>query len=177
MIFNTVTIFAAEPSTSVHEDTEVIAGINYSTEITSLPDTNSNPFSIDEIINNSTITVRGSSMEGTYESNKYNTGLTGYNFQISFDWKAGVNSSGDYFFSSISNAKITTYRDAFVCGMTWGYSHYEVTKNTYTISSNKKQVTFNTTYAFEYIMKNDPLAQIYTSTKSHKHTIILNNII
>ena len=39
------------------------------------------------------------------------------------------------------------------------------------------QETFNTTYDFEYIMKDDPLAHIYNSTESHTYTIQLNDII
>ena len=133
--------------------------------------------SVDDIMEHSTVTTYGASMEGSYESEKYDAGLPGYTFQIIFDWKAAVNSSGDYIFDKITNAKVTTYKNDIICAMTWGYSSYKVTKNTYSISSNKKSITFNTTYDFEYIMKDDPLAHIYNSTESHTYTIQLNDII
>ena len=61
--------------------------------------------------------------------------------------------------------------------MTWAYSHYELTKNTYIISSDKKSVTFNTTYDFEFVMKDDITAHLYTDQVSHSNKIVLNDLI
>lgn len=175
MLFSVIPASAAELSTD--EKAEVLVGTEYAIEIPSSMADNTVAISVDDIMEHSTVTTYGASMEGSYESEKYDAGLPGYTFQIIFDWKAAVNSSGDYIFDKITNAKVTTYKNDIICAMTWGYSSYKVTKNTYSISSNKKSITFNTTYDFEYIMKDDPLAHIYNSTESHTYTIQLNDII
>ena len=175
MLFSVIPASAAELSTD--EKAEVLVGTEYAIEIPSSMADNTVAISVDDIMEHSTVTTYGASMEGSYESEKYDAGLPGYTFQIIFDWKAAVNSSGDYIFDKITNAKVTTYKNDIICAMTWGYSSYKVTKNTYSISSNKKSITFNTTYDFEYIMKDDPLAYIYNSTESHTYTIQLNDII
>ena len=164
------TAFAADSVTDKNEAPKTAVSVNYAVETSKVSTILPDSFSVESIMEHSTITARNSSTtEGSYKSKEYDAGLSGYTFQISFDWKASVNSSGDYIFSTISNANITTYRNSFVIGMTWAYSHYELTKNTYIISSDKKSVTFNTTYDFEFVMKDDITAHLYK--------IVLNDLI
>ncbi len=173
------TVFAADNNvTNSVKNVQAISEIDKAVEVPSFINDNPTAMSIDDVLKHSTITVReATSMEGTYESDTYNAGLAGYTYQISFDWVAGTNSSGDYIFSQITNANITTYKNYFIIGNTWGYSSYDISENTYSISSSKKSVTFTTTYDFEYMMLNDPLARIYNLSETHTKIIVLNNLI
>ena len=72
---------------------------------------------IDNLIAHSINVKRsGSSYSGSYISDEYDAGLPGYTYQIKFDWKAKVNSVGDYIFENndIQNARITTHTDVSV---------------------------------------------------------------
>lgn len=106
MLFSVIPASAAELSTD--EKAEVLVGTEYAIEIPSSMADNTVAISVDDIMEHSTVTTYGASMEGSYESEKYDAGLPGYTFQIIFDWKAAVNSSGDYIFDKITNAKVTT---------------------------------------------------------------------
>lgn len=173
--FNAMPVSAAEPT--INEEAGVLEENHYSTEVPSAITENSIPLPINEILSHSAVSTRGATMEGSYKSGSYSAGLAGYAFSISFDWKATVNSSGDYIFSSIDNAMITTHKDTLFCNMTWAYSSYKITKNEYVISSDKKSVVFNTSYDFEYVMKEDPISRFYTHSEAHSNRIVLDNII
>ncbi|MFV0343803.1 MAG: hypothetical protein ACK5JH_13095 [Anaerocolumna sp.] len=133
---------------------------------------------LDDLLENSVITSKSSSVvAGTYVSDDYGAGLAGYTFQIEFDWEAEVNSSGDYIFKRITNANIETTTNYIIIGLTWAYSSYDITENTYTISSNKKSVTFNTTYLFEFMIKDDITGTIHELEQSHSNRIVLNDLL
>ena len=123
----------------------------------------------DELIKSSTnITRSNNSQSGTYKSAKLNAGLTGYKYQISFDWEAEVDSSNNYVFKKITNAKITTYENAILLSIAWpGDSwSYVLTKNTYTISNDKRFVTFYTNYKFTLYDSSEGSTYNYTSNNT-----------
>ncbi len=155
-----VSAFAAEPDVcvdttdnnlSVYENEEYVVSYDdtaceiisngYSGDVTTMD--------IDYIILNSTNVIsRGTSVSGSYTSSKYDAGLAGYKYRISFDWTAKVNSEGDYIFDKISNPKITTYENWFLLGFTWSYYNYSITRNVYYKSNGGKSLTFETNYSF-----------------------------
>lgn len=126
---------------------------------------------LEELIENSVnIRATENSYTGTYKSDKLDAGLTGYKYQISFDWVATLN-SGDYVFKSISNKKIKTYANYLILALTWSTHDYEITKSTYSYSASKKTVTFYTNYTFivgEYSNANNKFTIYSTNEKPIK---------
>ena len=123
----------------------------------------------DELMKSSTnITRSNNSLSGTYESAKLNAGLTGYKYQISFDWEAEVDNSNNYTFKKITNAKITTYENIILLSIAWpGDSwSYVLTKNTYAISNDKRLVTFYTNYKFTLYDSSEGSTYNYTSNNT-----------
>lgn len=167
-------VFAAEAANQ-----EAIAvDVAIPVEVPGLPQSGRHTIQLDELLKNSIITKQSSNVVGgIYESRSYDAGLAGYTYQIEFEWEAEVNSSGDYVFKKIINPKIVTTTNYIITGLTWGYSSYEITQNTYTISSNKKSVTFNTTYKFKFMLKDDITGKIHELTQSHSRSILLNDLL
>jgi len=155
-----------------------VLDIDMSVEVPASSQNARSTIQLHDLLENSIITsISSSVVAGTYVSDDYDAGLAGYTYQIEFDWEAEVNSSGDYIFKRITNANVTTTTNYIIIGLTWAYSSYDLTQNTYTISSNKKNVTFNTTYLFEFMIKDDITGTIHEFEQSHSKRIILNDLL
>lgn len=187
MLFSmNVTAFAAEapntnvPNTEEYANEYVIDGITPVTQIDGsiYDNVSSLTIDIDDLISHSTnVTSSGSSYSGSYVSDKYDAGLPGYKYQISFDWKADVNSSGNYVFkdNSIQNPMIKTYANHFILTMTWGYYNYSLTKNTYGVATNGRSVTFETDYKFTVYERDT--AFDHTFTQENTKTIYIEDLL
>ncbi|MCR5293569.1 MAG: hypothetical protein K6E30_00125 [Lachnospiraceae bacterium] len=135
-------------------------------------------FDIDELLTHSTnVTRSGSSYSGSYTSAKYETGLPGYKYEISFDWVADVNSSGDYIFknNAIQNPLITTYTNHVLLALTWSYYTYSFDKNTYGVATNGKSVTFETDYEFTVYEKETAISHNFV--EENTKTIYINDLL
>lgn len=176
-----VTAFAAEaPKAEEFANKYVVDGIAPVTQIDGSIYDNvlSLTIDIDDLIARSTnVTRSGSSYSGSYESDKYDAGLPGYKYQISFDWKADVNSAGNYVFkdNSIQNPLITTHTNHFILAMTWSYYNYSFTKNTYGVATNGRSVTFETDYKFTVYEKDT--AFDHTFTQENTKTIYIDDLL
>lgn len=172
--------FAAEDTGSADSDGYVVVGVEDVVFSDNLSDENNInlPITFEELIEaSSNVTYSNSSYTGSYKSDKYDAGLVGFKYQISFDWEATTN-SGDYIFKSISNAKITTYTNYLLLSLSWGDDTvtYSLTKNTFEYSSNKRSVTFYTNYKFTVYDSDDPPSS-YDYYKSNQKTINLDNLL
>ena len=176
-----VTAFAAEaPNTEEFANEYVIDGIAPVTQIDGsiYDDVLRLTIDIDDLIAHSTnVTRSGSSYSGSYESDKYDAGLPGYKYQISFDWKADVNSAGNYIFkdNSIQNPIITTHTNNFILATAWSYYNYSFTKNTYGVATNGRSVTFETDYKFTVYEKDT--AFDHTFTQENTKTIYIDDLL
>lgn len=99
MLFSVIPASAAELSTD--EKAEVLVGTEYAIEIPSSMADNTVAISVDDIMEHSTVTTYGASMEGSYESEKdvsvstsgvtWNTALSGGAQKAAFTFKPGIN--------------------------------------------------------------------------------------
>lgn len=175
------TAFAAScEKNTIDDDGYTVAGVTPATEIDGSIYDNvaALTFDMDELLANSTnVTYSGSSYSGSYTSDKYEAGLPGYTYEISFDWVADVNSSGDYVFkdNAIQNALITTYTNHIILAITWGYYNYTFDKNTYGVASNGKSVTFETDYEFTVYEKGTAIS--HTFSQENTKTIYINDLL
>lgn len=186
MFSMSVTAFAAEIPNSIVSNADEFANeyvIDRVTPVTKIDGSIYDNVSIltiniDDLIAHSTnVTRSGSSYSGSYESDKYDAGLPGYTYQISFDWKADVNSAGNYIFkdNSIQNPIITTHTNHFILAMTWGYYSYSFAKNTYGVATNGRSVTFETDYKFTVYEKDT--AFDHTFTQENTKTIYIDELL
>lgn len=108
-----------------------------------------NSLEIDYIISHSTnIQKSSNSYSGSFKSDKYNAGISGYKYQISFDWVAKI-SNGNYVFDKITNYTLTTYTNYLLLALAWEAYSYRVIKNTYSFSSDRAYVTCFANYVFD----------------------------
>lgn len=135
--------------------------------------------SVDDLVSHSTnVVLRGSSYSGSYKSAKYSAGMPGYEYQISFDWIAEVNSSGDYIFKgrSIQNPMITTYTNHFLLATAWSYYNYSFAKNVWWVSSDGRTVSFQTDYSFTLYSKDVPMVD-YSFTQENRRDISIDDLL
>lgn len=124
---------------------------------------NSDVVDIDYIIANSTnVVTRGNEKRGNYTSAKYEAGLTGYTYDISFSWVARVDEEANYFFDEIIDPQVTTYINYVVLSLTWKYYNYKLINNICDVSENGDYVEFNTDYEFTVINHNAFLPTTFT---------------
>lgn len=175
------TVFAAsEEDVALDSDGYSVVGVAPVTQMDGAAYDNTTliTLDIDELLAHSTnVTRSSSSYSGSYTSAKYETGLPGYKYQISFDWVADVNSSGDYVFrnNAIQNPLISTYKDKLLLAITWSYSTYSFAKNTYGVASNGKSVTFETDYKFTVYEKETAIS--HTLVQENTKTIYINDLL
>ncbi len=125
------------------------------------------------IINSQNIVTRGTSVSGSYSSGKYDAGLLGYKYSISFDWTASIDDNGDYIFETVENTHLEVYVNYFVLSLSWSNYHYTVTKNTYHFSNDRKSVIFNIDFLFTVCDRNGTTMNI---AGENEKTIILDTI-
>lgn len=180
LITMSTTAFATSDDVALDSDGYGLVGID---PVTKADGTVSNnmvhiTLDIDELLAHSTNVMRSSnSYSGSYTSAKYETGLPGYKYQISFDWVADVNASGDYVFrnNAIQNPLISTYKDKVLLAITWSYSTYSFAKNTYGVASNGKSVTFETDYEFTVYEKETAIS--HTFVQENTKIIYINDLL
>ena len=155
--------YSLETSVTEYPDREtdyILSGISTSMQAFSDNDIDfGTPADIEYIIaNSSDIVTYANSTSGSFKSDKYDAGLPGYKYRISFDWTAKVNSSGQYIFDKITNPKVTTYENWFLLGFTWDYYNYTITKNVYYLSDSGRSITFNVNYDFTVMSSTSGIA-------------------
>ena len=164
-----------EEYTVEYADEYVVSSVAPAMQIACAIDSNAlYALSVDNVIENSTgVVTCGTSLSGSYKSAKYDAGLSGFKYRISFDWEATVNAAGDYIFSTITNAAITTYR-GLLTGFLYTMCYYDITNNVYYISSDRKSVTFETAYEFHVY---DDYGYDYEVPAEHIRTIYLDDLL
>lgn len=166
-------VFANESSSMSEGKTSVV---EHATEVNSnLSNYSNGSITIDSIVENSIITYSPThETEGSF-SCKYDTFLAGITYTIYFDWKADTNSSGNYILSEITNASVTTHTNHFLTGTAYSAYNVDLTQNTYTISRDKRSVTFNTSYDFIYQYKNQ--FEVHEKSEDYVVTLDFNDLI
>lgn len=132
---------------------------------------------IDELLLNSTnVTRSGSTIVGSYRSNEFDAGFPGFTYDISFDWEFEV-VDGEYVFkdNNISNAYVTTYIDWYQVEMAFQNYSYTLVKNTYSVASDGKSVTFYTNYEFE--LQDIYSLSMHTFSQDNTQTITISDLI
>lgn len=180
LTMNTTAFAASVADDGVDDEGYTVADVALVTQVDGslFDDTEIITLDIDELLSHSTnVTYSGSSYSGSYTSAKYDAGLLGYKYTISFDWVASVNSSGDYIFkdNTLLNAKITTHTNHLILAFTWSYYTYSLDRNVCIIASDGKSVTFETNYRFTVNEKETAIS--HTFVQENAKTIYLNNLL
>lgn len=158
-------------SENIEDDGYVVAGVTQGVEAKS-----GSPYeiSIGEVIENSeNVVYSGTTVVGTFTSEKYDAGLLGYKYSISFDWKASLNASGDYYFAldGIDNVELITHTNYLILGLAWQSYTYSVTKFTYALSNARSVITFQISYKFTVYPKDALFGQVFTANHEQSYTM------
>lgn len=134
-----------------------------------------NSLEIDYIFSHSTnIQKSSNSYSGSFKSDKYNAGISGYKYQISFDWVAKI-SNGNYVFDKITNYTLTTYTNYLLLALAWEAYSYRVIKNTYSFSSDRAYVTCFANYVFD--LRDKTLHSDYNIKEENTKSFYLDDLL
>ena len=111
---------------------------------------------INYLIQNSTnVITRGTSMEGSYSSLPYEVMVGAYEIRFMYDWVAGVDANGDYFFAEVNNPRAVGYEDKFV--NQYAFKSISAHTENFTMSylNNRKIVHFQLTVVTDVVTFED----------------------
>ena len=118
--------------------------------------------------------VRGVPDKASFTSDRYSTGVDGYDFEISFNWVEGTNLKGEPVIDLVTDFEITTYEDWFLLSLTWDDYEYEITDEYLRLENNQKLVTFYVEYTFQL---QDQGGTWHTDVRTIRDTLTLEELL